>query len=412
MKRVVITGLGAISPLGLTAKDNWEAMKRGENGIDAIASFDAADTGVTLASEVKGFDPAVFMDGKAAKRMDRFSQFAIAAAQMAFEDAGLSSLSDSERENISTVIGSGIGGLQTIEDQILRMAKSGPSRISPFFIPASIANMAAAHVSMSLQLRGACYTPVTACASGTDAVGQAFLQIRSGQNKIALCGGTEATVTKAGIAGFANMTALCTATDKDRASIPFDKERSGFVMGEGAAVLVLEELESAHARGAHIYAEIIGYGQSADAYHITSPDPDALGAQLAMKRALDSAGIAPDMIDYINAHGTSTPFNDQGETLAIKGVFGAHAEKLLISSTKSMTGHMLGAAGAIEALATVKALEEGIAPPTINYRTPDPACDLNYVPNEAIASDLKYAMSNSLGFGGHNATIVFKRYEA
>lgn len=413
MKRVVVTGIGAVSPVGNTAEETWQALLGGQNGIDTITAFDSADTKIALAAEVKAFDITKYIDDKAAKRMDKFSHYAIAAGYMAYADAGLDTYESAEnhKENTATIVGSGIGGLITIEEQITKMAKSGPSRVSPFFIPASIANMAAAHVSMELKLNGPCYAPVTACATGTDAIGSAFNHIRTGDVTIALAGGTEASITKSGISGFANMKALSESTDKNRASIPFDKERSGFVMGEGAAILVLEELEHALARGAKIYAELIGYGQSADAYHITSPDPESKGAILAMTRALKSAGIQPNQVDYINAHGTSTPFNDKGETFAIKQTFGDHAKDLLISSTKSMTGHMLGAAGAVEAIACVKALEAGQIPPTINYKEADPDCDLNYVPNQAIDKDIDYALSNSLGFGGHNATIIFKKYK-
>lgn len=412
MKRVVVTGMGLVSPVGNNAQDTWQALINGKNGIDQITAFDASDTKITLAAELKDFDISQYIDPKAAKRMDKFSQYAIAAAYMAYADAGLDTYEtdDNHKENTATVVGSGIGGLITIEDQVTRMAKSGPSRVSPFFIPASIANMAAAHVSMELGLMGPCYAPVTACATGTDAIGSAFNHLRTGDVKIALAGGSEASITKSGISGFANMKALCEATDKDRASIPFDRERSGFVMGEGAAILVLEELDHALARGAKIYAELVGYGQSADAYHITSPDPESKGAILAMKRALASAGIEANQIDYINAHGTSTPFNDKGETFAIKQTFGDHAKELLISSTKSMTGHMLGAAGALEAFASVMALQTGKIPPTINYREADPDCDLNYVPNQMVEKDIDYALSNSLGFGGHNATLIFKKY--
>ena len=412
MKRVVVTGIGAVSPVGNSAEETWQALTAGKNGIDKITAFDSADTKITLAAELKGFDISKYIDPKAAKRMDKFSHYAIAAAYMAYEDAGLNTFTSEKdhKENTATIVGSGIGGLITIEEQVTKMAKSGPSRVSPFFIPASIANMATAHVSMELGLKGPCYAPVTACATGTDAIGCAFNHIRTGDVTIALAGGTEATITKSGIAGFANMKALSESTDKDRASIPFDKERSGFVMGEGAGVIVLEELEHALARGAKIYAEMVGYGQSADAYHITSPDPESRGAILAMERAIKSAGIRPEQIGYINAHGTSTPFNDKGETFAIKETFKDHAQKLLISSTKSMTGHMLGAAGAVEAIASIMAVKTGQIPPTINYKEKDPECDLNYVTGQKVEKEIDYALSNSLGFGGHNATVIFKKY--
>lgn len=412
MKRVVVTGIGALSPIGNTAQEMWEAMLSGKSGIGKITRFDAEPTKISLAAEVKNFDVGKYIDPKAAKRLDQFSHYAIAAATMAYEDSGLSDFQEYDhKENTATIIGSGIGGLQTIEEQLEKMVKSGASRISPFFIPASIANMGAAHVSMELGLRGPCFAPVTACASGTDAVGNAFHLIRSGEVEIALAGGTESSITMSGIAGFANMKALYSGDDVDRASIPFDKERSGFVMGEGAGVLVLEELSHALGRGAKIYGEVVGYGQSADAFHITSPDPESRGAVLAMQRALRSANIEPDQVGYINAHGTGTPFNDKGETFAIKQVFGAHAKKLLVSSTKSMTGHLLGAAGAIEAIAALMAVSTDYIPPTINYREADPECDLNYVTNGAVQRETRYAMSNSLGFGGHNATVVFKKYK-
>lgn len=413
MKRVVVTGIGAVSPVGNSAQETWEALINGVNGIDKITAFDSTDTKITLAAELKGFEIGKYIDPKAAKRLDKFSHYAIAAGYMAYEDSGLNAYESAEdhKENTATIIGSGIGGLITIEEQITKMAKSGPSRVSPFFIPASIANMATAHVSMELKLHGPCYAPVTACATGTDAIGCAFNHIRTGDVTIALAGGTEASITKSGISGFANMKALCESEDRDRASIPFDKERSGFVMGEGSAVLVLEELDHALARGAKIYAEVVGYGQSADAYHITSPDPESRGAILAMTRALKSAGIEPEKIGYINAHGTSTPFNDKGETFAIKQTFGEHAKDLLISSTKSMTGHMLGAAGAVEAIASIMALRTGQIPPTINYKVEDPECDLNYVPNKSVSKEIEYALSNSLGFGGHNATLIFKKFD-
>ncbi|MDO4711033.1 MAG: beta-ketoacyl-ACP synthase II [Peptostreptococcaceae bacterium] len=412
MKRVVVTGIGALSPIGNTADEMWQSMLQGKSGIGPITRFDAEPTKISFAAEVKGFDVGRYIDPKAAKRLDRFSHYAIAAATMAYQDSGLAGYDAYDhKENTATIIGSGIGGLQTIEEQIEKMVRSGPSRISPFFIPASIANMGAAHVSMELGLRGPCYTPVTACASGTDAVGNAFDLIRSGNVKIALAGGSEASITMAGIAGFANMKALYAGDDVDRASIPFDRDRSGFVMGEGAGVIVLEELEHALKRGAKIYAEVVGYGQSADAFHITSPDPQSRGAILAMERAVRSANVAPEKIGYINAHGTSTPFNDKGETFAIKQVFGEHAKDLLVSSTKSMTGHLLGAAGAIEAIAALMAVKTGDIPPTINYKEADPECDLDYVTRGTVHREIEYSMSNSLGFGGHNATIVFKKYE-
>ena len=410
MKRVVITGLGAVSPVGNDTDSTWEALKSGQNGIDKITLFDPSRSKVHLVAEVKNFDYSGYIDTKSAKRMDRFTQFVVCAPKMAYEDSGLGN-SDFDRSDVRVVIGSGIGGLQTIQEQIEKLTLKGPGKVSPFFIPSSIVNIAPAHVSMELGFQGPCTAIVTACASGTDAVGDAFRSIRDGYHSIAFAGGCEAAITESGIAGFANMTALHSGDDRNRASIPFDKDRSGFVMGEGSGVLVLEELEHALARNAKIYAEITGYGQSCDAYHITSPDPEGKGAIKAMQRALSDAAVTPDQIDYINAHGTSTPYNDKFETQAIKAVFRDHSQNLLVSSTKSMTGHLLGAAGAIEAIACVKALEEGIVPPTINFQNADPECDLNYVTEGSIESEIKYALSNSLGFGGHNATIIIKKWE-
>lgn len=410
MKRVVITGLGAISPVGNDAESTWNGLISGKNGIDNISLFDASKLKVKLAAEVKSFDHSKYIDPKTAKRMDRFTQLAVCASKMAYEDANLND-NNFDKEDARVVMGSGIGGLGTIQEQIEKSTLKGPSRISPFFIPSSIINIAPAHISMELGLKGPCTAIVTACASGTDAVGDAFRSIRDGYHKLALAGGCEAAITESGIAGFANMTALHSGEDKNRASIPFDKDRSGFVMGEGGGVLVLEELEHALARNAKIYAEIVGYGQSCDAYHITSPDPEGKGAIKAMSLAISDSNINPSDIDYINAHGTSTPYNDKFETGAIKALFGEHSKNLLVSSTKSMTGHLLGAAGAIEAIACVKALEKGIIPPTINYLNPDEDCDLNYVTEGAVKRDIKYALSNSLGFGGHNATIIFKKWE-
>lgn len=410
MKRVVITGLGAISPVGNDAESTWNGLISGKNGIDNISLFDASKLKVKLAAEVKSFDHSKYIDPKTAKRMDRFTQLAVCASKMAYEDANLND-NNFDKEDARVVMGSGIGGLGTIQEQIEKSTLKGPSRISPFFIPSSIINIAPAHISMELGLKGPCTAIVTACASGTDAVGDAFRSIRDGYHKLALAGGCEAAITESGIAGFANMTALHSGEDKNRASIPFDKDRSGFVMGEGGGVLVLEELEHALARNAKIYAEIVGYGQSCDAYHITSPDPEGKGAIKAMSLAISDSNINPSDIDYINAHGTSTPYNDKFETGAIKALFGEHSKNLLVSSTKSMTGHLLGAAGAIEAIACVKSLEKGIIPPTINYLNPDEDCDLNYVTEGAVKRDIKYALSNSLGFGGHNATIIFKKWE-
>lgn len=410
MKRVVITGLGAVSPIGNDAESTWNSLKSGTNGIDKITLFDPSRSKVQLVAEVKGFDHSEYIDPKSAKRMDRFTQFIVCASKMAFADSQLND-DNFDRSDARVVIGSGIGGLGTIQEQIEKLTLKGPGRVSPFFIPSSIVNMAPAHVSMELGLQGPSTAIVTACASGTDAVGDAFRSIRDGYHNVALAGGCEAAITESGIAGFANMTALHVGEDRDRASIPFDKDRDGFVMGEGSAVLVLEELEHALVRNAKIYAEVVGYGQSCDAYHITTPDPEGKGAIKAMKKALSDGNVKPEEIDYINAHGTSTPYNDKFETFAIKSVFGAHSSNLLVGSTKSMTGHLLGAAGALEALACAKALQEGVVPPTINFKNADPDCDLNYVTDGRVDADIKYALSNSLGFGGHNATIILKKWE-
>lgn len=410
MKRVVITGIGTISPIGNDTSSTWEAMKNGVNGIDQITLFDSSRSKVSLAGEVKNFDYSPYIDPKAGKRMDRFSQFAICSARMAYENSGLNE-NNFEKENVKVVLGCGIGGLTTIENQISLLANKGPARISPFFIPSAITNIASGYVSMELGFNGPSTVVTTACASGTDAIGEGFRAIRDGYNEICFAGGTEATITESGIAGFANMTALSTSTDKNRASIPFDKQRNGFVMGEGAAILVLEELEHAQQRNANIIAEVVGYGQSCDAYHITSPDPECKGAIKSLQRALQDAKINPEDIDYINAHGTSTPYNDKFETKAIKDVFKEHSNNLLVSSTKSMTGHLLGAAGAVEAVACAMALQDSVVPPTIGFKEADEECDLNYVTNGAVSKNIKYALSNSLGFGGHNATIVLKKWE-
>lgn len=409
-RRVVLTGLGAVTPLGNSAEESWAAARAGKCGIGPITRFDTTGFKVTLAGEVRGFEPTQYIDKREARKMDRFTQFAMSAAAMAVADSGL----DFAAEDVSrcgVLLSTGIGGIETIENDVIRAQEKGYDKISPFFIPMVISNMAAGQVAIRYGLQGMCSCAVTACASGTNAVGDAFRHIRDGYGDIMLAGGAEATITPMCIGGFTSMKALCTASDPDRASIPFDAERSGFVMGEGAGVLVLEELEHAKARGAKIYAEVVGYGANCDAHHITAPAPNGAGAAVCMKQALADADIAPEAVGYINAHGTSTPMNDRCETAAVKTAFGAHAYDLMMSSTKSMTGHLLGASGAVEAIFTALAVRDGFAPPTVGHQIPDPDCDLDIVPNQGRAADIRYAMSNSLGFGGHNASLVLKKWE-
>ena len=409
-RRVVITGMGAVSPIGNTAEEMWQSAREGRCGIGPITHFDTANHKVKLAGEVKDLDFTPYLDKKELRRMDLFSQYAMVAAIQAWRDSGL----DYEKidpTRFGVDISSGIGGINTIETEYERGREKGFDRVSPFFVPMDISNLAAGNVAIKLGAKGMCTCVVTACAGGSNAIGDAFRMIRDGYQELMLAGGSEAAVTKLAIGGFTSMKALCESDDPTRASIPFDAERSGFVMGEGAGVLMLEEYEHARARGAKIYAEIVGYGATCDAYHITSPAPGGEGGARAMVEAVKDAGIQPEDIDYINAHGTSTSLNDKFETAAVKAAFGDHAYKLAMSSTKSMTGHLLGAAGAIEAIITARALQDGYIPATINYRTPDPECDLDIVPNEGRKAELRYAMSNSLGFGGHNASLVLKKYE-
>ncbi|NLM04398.1 MAG: beta-ketoacyl-ACP synthase II [Clostridiales bacterium] len=410
-RRVVVTGLGCVTPIG-TGKDKfWENLVSGTSGLDYISKFDTSEYPTKIAAEVKDFNPEDFIDKKDIKKMDRFTQFAIASSKLAIEDADLD-IEKVDSENFGVVIGSGIGGIETFEEQSERFAKRGPRRISPFFIPMMIGNMGAGQVSINFNAKGPNSTVVTACASATNAIGEAFRIIRNGYADIMITGGTEASITPLAVAGFCAMKAMSTHEgDPTKASRPFDKNRDGFVMGEGSGILILEELDHALKRGARIYAEIVGYGMSGDAYHITTPDPEGSGAVLAMDNALKDAEINYTDIDYINAHGTSTPYNDKFETLAIKKLFKEHAKSLLISSTKSMTGHLLGAAGGIEGIACSLSIYNDLVPPTINYETPDEECDLNYVPNKAVKAEVKYALSNSFGFGGHNASIIFKKYE-
>ncbi len=410
-RRVVITGMGTINPLGHNLEETWENVKKGVCGIDRITQIDTTDFTVKLAGEVKDFDPVNYIDKKEARKMDRYTQFAFIAAKEAFADSQID-MSQEDPYRCGTIISSGIGGLKTIEAEHERGQKRGFEKISPFFIPMSIANMAAGQIAIETGFKGVCTCVVTACASGNNAIGEAFHYIRDGYTEVMMCGGAEGCISEMGVGGFTAMKALNTTEDKDRASIPFDAERGGFVMGEGAGVLVLEELEHAKKRGAKIYGEIIGYGASCDAYHITAPDPEGAGGAACMTIALKDADIQPEQVGYINAHGTSTHLNDEGETKAIKKAFGDHAYKLMVSSTKSMTGHLLGGAGAVEAIITTMALKDGFIPATINYKVPDPACDLDIVPNEGRNVQVEIAASNSLGFGGHNACVVFKKWEA
>ena len=410
-RRVVITGLGAVTPVGLTAADSWQAVRSGVCGIGPITQFDASSQKVSLAAEVKDFDADALLGKQEAKRMGRFTQFAMVSAREALADSGLNPEAE-DLDRCGVIVSSGIGGLSITEAEHDRGLSRGWDRVSPFYIPTAICNMAAGQIAIDTGFRGMCTCPVTACAGGTNAVGDAFHYIRDGYADVMLCGGTEAAVTPLAIGGFTSMKALSQATDPSRASIPFDAERSGFVLGEGSAILVLEELQHALDRGAHIYAEFVGYGATCDAYHMTAPRPDGSGGAKAMAMAIADAGITPDQVDYINAHGTSTHLNDAGETAAVKMVFGDHARKLSMSSTKSMTGHMLGAAGAVEAMFTALSLRDGYMPATIHYSVPDPECDLDVVPNEGREAQLRYALSNSLGFGGHNGSILLKKWEA
>ncbi|MCI7713222.1 MAG: beta-ketoacyl-ACP synthase II [Clostridiales bacterium] len=410
-RRVVITGLGAVTPVGLTASESWQAVKDGMCGIAPITQFDPTGMKVHLAAEVKGFDPANCMTKPEAKHMGRFTQFAVACAKEALADAAFDP-AQADLDRCGVIISSGIGGLSITESEHDRGKEKGWDRVSPFYIPMGICNMAAGQVAILSGFKGMCSCPVTACAGGTNAVGDAFHYIRDGYADAMLCGGTEASVTPLAIGGFTSMKALTQAEDPARASIPFDAERSGFVLGEGAGMLLLEELDHALARGARIYAEVVGYGATCDAYHMTAPRPDGSGGAKAMALALADGGAVPEDVDYINAHGTSTHLNDAGETAAVKTVFGSHAYKLAMSSTKSMTGHMLGAAGAVEAIFTALSLHDGFLPATIHYQTPDPECDLDVVPNEGRSVEIRYAMSNSLGFGGHNGSLLMKKWEA
>lgn len=409
-RRVVVTGIGTINPIGHNVEETWKSIEEGRCGIAPISLFDTKGMKVTLAGEVKDFDVTKYIDKKEAKKMDRFIQMGMIASHEAMLDSGLD-INNIDSHRFGVIVSSGIGGLGSIEKNYQTGEKRGFDRVSPFFIPMTISNLAAGHIAIAYHAQGLCTCPVTACAGGTNAIGDAFRNIRDGYQDVMIAGGCEASVTPLGIGGFTSMKALSDATDPNRASIPFDKARNGFVMGEGAGILILEELEHALKRGAHIYGEMTGYGVSCDAHHITAPLPNGEGGAYAMQNALDDAGISYDVIDYINAHGTSTHLNDLCETEAIKSVFKEHAYKLAVSSTKGHTGHCLGAAGGIEAVLSVLALKHDFIPPTLNYQVKDEECDLNVVPNVGVKKDLHYVMSNSLGFGGHNASIIFKEYD-
>lgn len=410
MKRVVITGIGAITPIGIGKEEYWNSLLSGKSGVDYIKAFDTKGFETTIAAEVKNFDAKDYLDKKEAKRMDRFCQFAVVGAKLAFED-GKIDLEDLNKDRIGVMVGSGIGGMVTLENEKEKLMEKGPKRVSPLFIPMMISNMAAGQISMQFGLKGSSMTITTACASATHAIGEAMNTIRNGSLDMVVTGGSEAVITPLAVAGFNTMKALSTNNDNpQKASRPFDKNRDGFVMGEGSGILILEELEHAINRNATIYAEVGGYGSTSDAFHITQPDPDAKGATNAMKLALEDGNIKTRQVDYINAHGTSTYFNDKLETLAINNLFKEHAKNINISSTKSMTGHLLGAAGGIEAIAAALAIKEGKIPPTINYEVADEECDLNYTPNKMVEREVNYALSNSLGFGGHNASILLKKY--
>ena len=408
-RRVVVTGVGAISPLGHSAQATWQAMKAGVNGIGPITAIDTGEYKAKLAAEVRDFDPLNYFSKNDVLRADRNAQFAVAATEEAIRDSGI--LGTVEPERFAVRFGTGIGGIATFEAEHRKLLERGPRRVSPLFVPMIIDNMAAGLLAIRFDCRGSALPAVTACASGGDAIGEGLRLIRHGYADAVIAGGTEAAITPSALAGFANMQALSQATDPEAASLPFDRRRSGFIIAEGAVSLILEDYERAVARGARIYGEPVGYGSTCDAYHITSPHPDAVGGAAAMRDAMREAGYRPGESVYINAHGTGTRLNDVGETRAIKTALGAAAYDALISSTKSMTGHMLGAAGAVEAMACLFALNEGIVPPTINLDEPDPECDLNYVPHQAVAADIDLALSNSLGFGGHNVCLAFRRAE-
>ncbi|MDC3417214.1 beta-ketoacyl-ACP synthase II [Aquibacillus salsiterrae] len=409
-RRVVITGLGAVTPVGNTIDEIWANLVKGNSGIDYITKVNKDDFPAKVAGEIKDWDPSIYMDKKDAKRMDLFTQYAVASAKMALEDAKLE-ITDDIAPRVGVWVGSGIGGMATYEEQFHKFIEKGYKRVSPFFVPMLIPDMASGQISIQFGAKGINNCSVTACASGANSIGDAFKVIERGDADYMITGGAEAPLTNMAFAGFSSARALSFNDDPKTASRPFDKNRDGFVMGEGSGILILESLESAQKRGAKVYAELVGYGSAGDAYHITSPAPEGEGASRAMNQAIEDAGIDVQAIDYVNAHGTSTELNDSFETLAIKHVFGEHAYNLAVSSTKSMTGHLLGAAGAVEAIACIKALGDNVIPPTINYETPDPDCDLDYVPNKAKEKELTFTLSNSLGFGGHNVALIFKKYQ-
>lgn len=409
-RRVVVTGLGGITPLGTGIEKTWERLLKGESGVDTIAQFDASAFPCRIGGEVRDFTPLDYVDRKEVKRMDRFTQFALAGATMAIEEAAVS-ITEETADRMGCLLGVGLGGLATLESNHTKLLRAGPDRVSPFFVPMLIGNMAAGQVCIRFGLRGPNSCVSTACAAGTHAIGDSYRLIQRGDADVMVTGGAEAAITPLGLGGFCAMRAVSTRNDEpQQASRPFDKARDGFVMGEGAGILVLEELEHARQRGAKIYAELVGYGMSADAHHMTQPDPNARGVALCMQRALHDAGMEPHEVDYINAHGTSTPYNDKFETLAIHKIFGEHAYQLAVSSTKSMTGHLFGAAGGIEGIFTVLSIARDVIPPTINWETRDDDCDLDYVPNMSRYVPVTVAMSNSLGFGGTNASVIFKKY--
>jgi 3-oxoacyl-[acyl-carrier-protein] synthase II len=411
MVRVVVTGLGAVAPNGIGVESFWQSIIGGVSGIGPITRFDASKHDTRIAGEVKGFDPLQWVEKKEARKMDLFIHYAVAASQMAYDDSGLK-VTDDNRERVGVFVGTGMGGIPALEESHKLLLERGPGRVSAFFIPSIITNLASGQISMRFGMKGPNLCVSTACASGNHAIGDSFRIIQRGEADVMLAGGSEAVITPLTIGGFCSMKALSTRNDEPtRASRPFDKDRDGFVMGEGSGLMVLEELEHARRRNAKIYAEIVGYGMSADAYHITQPAPEGEGAVRSMRLALKDAKLTPSQVGYINAHGTSTPVGDVNETLAIKTVFGEHARSVAVSSTKSMTGHLLGAAGGIESVITVLTLVHGILPPTINYETPDPECDLDYVPNTARRAEVRYALTNSFGFGGTNASLLFKKYE-
>jgi 3-oxoacyl-[acyl-carrier-protein] synthase II len=409
-RRVVVTGVGAVTPLGNDVETTWKGILEGKSGVGPLTRLNPDEYSAKVAAEVKDFNPELFIDKKDVRKMDRFTQYAVASSIMAVKDANLT-INEENSHRVGVWIGSGIGGMETFEQQFEVFQKRGYRRVSPFFVPMMIPDMATGQVSITLGARGFNSCTVTACATGTNSIGDAFKVIQRGDADAMVTGGTEAPITRMAVAGFCANTALSTNPDPQTASRPFDKNRDGFVIGEGAGIVILEELEHALARGAKIYAEIVGYGATGDAYHITAPAPGGEGGARAMKMALNDAGLKPEDIDYINAHGTSTEYNDKFETAAVKEVFGDHAYHLAMSSTKSMTGHLLGAAGGVEAIFSVLAIKDSILPPTMNYETPDPECDLDYVTNAARPKEIKAVMSNSLGFGGHNATIVLKKYQ-